>query len=66
MLGGSKLSNINNKGKITKNEFMKIFEVYELWKYENEYARVSEDLDTTMGSKKGGKYRSSRLTGAME
>ena len=22
-------------GKITKNEFMKIFEVYELWKYES-------------------------------
>lgn len=27
-----------NLGRITKSEFMKIFEVYELWKYESQFS----------------------------
>jgi hypothetical protein len=32
-----------NFGRITKSEFMKIFEVYELWKYESQFSTFFQE-----------------------
>ena len=51
------MTTARKQGRITRDDFMRVFEVYELWKYESEFSLFYQDSKESNGAEGQGKKK---------